>query len=75
MKTQIDETNNWFKAQDELHHGIDPTEFYIGCANMPDRRALMLMIEAARHLCGMDKRRALSLLDAAKREIFRNATT
>lgn len=62
--------NEWFGHAEELAasrevddgRGWDPMWFHIGCANFPDRETLMLIVESARELCGMDKVKTRRLL-------------
>ena len=50
--------DQWWKEE-------DARQFHIGCPNHGDRPALILMIEAARQVCGLDIPTARRLLYAA----------
>jgi hypothetical protein len=56
--------DNWFS---EESHGKreDTMEFFVGCADRKDRGTLMLIILAARKLCGMNHPLAIDLLRKA----------
>ena len=61
--------DKWMENESKLmgtNDGIGgPDRYYIGCADYPDRETLMLLVEAARELCGMRKDRTVRLLREA----------
>jgi hypothetical protein len=46
----------------DFPEGIDPDNYFVGNADYGDRETLMLLIEAARHLCAVDHVKAKTLL-------------
>jgi len=73
--------DKWFKEasreeailQGSKSHRGDPDWFLIGCADYPDRVALMLLVEAARALCGMRRDKVAKLMREALSLITRSA--
>ena len=58
--------DKWMQSEAKMmgtNDGIGgPDTYCIGCADYRDREALMLIIEAARELCGMNKPKCRRLL-------------
>ena len=69
--------DEWTKAESKMmgtNDGIGgPGRSYVGCADYPDRVALMLLVEAARELCGMRRDKVAKLMREALSLITRSA--
>jgi len=68
----MNKVDSWFKdAGKEANGGMrthpssDPMWFMVGCADYPDREKLMLIIQAAQHLCAVNRKECDRLLRKA----------